>query len=96
MTQDSLCIFTKVLFGHFPEGEDVITTIRNQRKSVNTLLIGPDRPGGRVEVNFINDEPACDIAEQCADDPIEPTPGTFNNNPVFYNTITRHWNRQKS
>jgi len=30
MTQDSLCIFTKVSFDHFPEGEDVITTIRNQ------------------------------------------------------------------
>ena len=58
--------------GSDPEGEAVLTAMRDWGMETGWIQVDPRRPTGRVDVSFADGEPHYDIVAECAYDAIEP------------------------
>jgi fructokinase len=60
--------------GDDPEGEAVRAAMRDWGMDTGGLQTDPQRPTGRVSIQFVDGEPVYDIVADCAYDAIEPPP----------------------
>ncbi len=79
------CFISRV--GSDPEANTVKDAMRNWGMQTDNLQVDPERPTGRVNVSFVDDEPVYDIAAQCAYDAIEVAPKDLHCRLLYHGSL---------
>jgi fructokinase len=79
------CFISRV--GSDPESDAVKKAMCNWDMRTDNLQIDPQRPTGRVNVNFVNGEPEYDITEQCAYDAIAVEPKGYDCRLLYHGSL---------